>query len=198
MPCHAMHPIQDLFWKDFSYILQIDMHLLCAPMLAKFYSCKNWVLQIADAAVFNSRAAAPVSNLRLAMSVSTSDLEYLATCTASDVTKGNEECTWQESAAAVEDVVQGNKGQAMTQANPKFVMGKPMLAIDTLHKAGQPCVELQNYYINNYKSGQDIIVSYKDHHFLVGDGFFLISFSDLYDLFNLNALHVSLMPCFAL
>jgi hypothetical protein len=87
---------------------------------------------------------------------------------------------------------------AMTLANPKFVMGKPMLTIDTLHKAGQPCVELQNYYINNYKSGQDIIVSYKDRRFLVGDGFFLISFSDLYDLFNLNALHVSLMPCFAL
>jgi hypothetical protein len=87
---------------------------------------------------------------------------------------------------------------AMTQANPKFVMGKPMLTIDTLHKAGQPCVELQNYYINNYKSGQDIIVSYKDRRFLVGDGFFLISFSDLYDLFNLNVLHVSLMPCFAL
>jgi hypothetical protein len=32
----------------------------------------------------------------------------------------------------------------------------------------------------------------------VGDGFFLISFSDLYDLFNLDALDVSLMRCFAL
>jgi hypothetical protein len=43
---------------------------------------------------------------------------------------------------------------AMTQANPKFVMAKPMLTIDALHKAGQPCVKLHNYYINNYKSGQ--------------------------------------------
>jgi hypothetical protein len=34
------------FWKGFSYILQIDMHLICAPMLAKFYSCKKWVLQL--------------------------------------------------------------------------------------------------------------------------------------------------------
>jgi hypothetical protein len=34
---------------------------------------------------------------------------------------------------------------------------------------------------------------YKDHHFLVGDDFFLISFSDLYDLFNLDALDVSLV-----
>jgi hypothetical protein len=26
MPCHAMHPIQDLFWESFSYELQFDMH----------------------------------------------------------------------------------------------------------------------------------------------------------------------------
>jgi hypothetical protein len=87
---------------------------------------------------------------------------------------------------------------AMTQAKPKFVMGRPMLTVDTLHKAGKPCVELHNYYINNYKSGQDIIVSYKDLHFLVGDDIFLISWSDLYNLFNLNALDASLMRCFAL
>jgi hypothetical protein len=87
---------------------------------------------------------------------------------------------------------------AMTQSNPKFVMGKLMLTINALHKAGQPCVDLHNYYINNYKSGQDIIVSYKDSHFLVGDDVFLISFSDLYDLFNLDALDVSLMHCFTL
>jgi hypothetical protein len=72
-------------------------------------------------------------------------------------------------------------------------MGKPMLTIDVLHKADQPYVEFHNYYINNYKSGQDIIVSYKDRQFLVGDSFFLISFSDLYDLFNLDALDVSFL-----
>jgi hypothetical protein len=87
---------------------------------------------------------------------------------------------------------------AMTQANPKFVMGKLMLTVNAFHKAGQPCVELHNYYMNNYKSGQDIIVPYKDHHFLVGDGFFLISFFDVYDLYNLDTLDVSLMCCFAL
>jgi hypothetical protein len=77
-------------------------------------------------------------------------------------------------------------------------MGKPMLTVNRLHKIGHPCVELHNYYINNYKSGQDITMSYKDRHFLVSDSFFLITFSDLYDLFNLNALDVSLMHCFAL
>jgi hypothetical protein len=64
---------------------------------------------------------------------------------------------------------------AMTQANLKFVMGRPMLTIDALHKEGKLCVELHNYCINNYKSGKDILVSYKDRHFLVGDGIFLIS-----------------------
>jgi hypothetical protein len=88
--------------------------------------------------------------------------------------------------------------EPLTQANPKFVMGKPMLIVDTLHKAGQPCVDLHNYYINNYNLGQDIILSYKDHHFLMGDGFFVISFFNLYDLFNLDMLDVSLMCCFTL
>jgi hypothetical protein len=73
-----------------------------------------------------------------------------------------------------------------------------MLTVNALHKAGKPCVELHNYYINNYKSGQDIIVSYKDSHFLVGDDIFLISWSNLYDLFNLNTLDISLMCCFVL
>jgi hypothetical protein len=73
-----------------------------------------------------------------------------------------------------------------------------MLTVDVLKMVGKSCVELHNYYINNYKSGQDIIVPYKDRHFLVGDGIFLISCSDLYDLFNLDALDISLMHCFAL
>jgi hypothetical protein len=77
-------------------------------------------------------------------------------------------------------------------------MGWSMLTIDELHKAGQPCIDLHNYYIQNYQSGQDILVSYKDHHFLVGDNIFIITFADLYDLFNLDALDVSLMHCFAL
>jgi hypothetical protein len=84
------------------------------------------------------------------------------------------------------------------QANLKFVMGRLMLTVNVLHKAGKPCVEFHNYYINIYKSGQDIIISYKDRHFLVGDDIFLISWSDLYDLFNLDTLDISLMRCFAL
>jgi hypothetical protein len=36
---------QNLFLEGFSYVLEIDMHFICTPMLTKFYSCKKWVLQ---------------------------------------------------------------------------------------------------------------------------------------------------------
>jgi hypothetical protein len=97
-----------------------------------------------------------------------------------------------------ESVANLKLSSAMMQAYPKFVMGKQMLIVDTLHKEGQPCVKPHNYYMNNYKSSQDIMVSYKDRHFLVGGDFFLISFFDFYDLFNLDTLDISLMCSFAL
>jgi hypothetical protein len=44
MPCHAMHPIQDLFLESFSDELQFDMHFYIHSDLRKsFYSCKKWV-----------------------------------------------------------------------------------------------------------------------------------------------------------
>jgi hypothetical protein len=42
------------FWKGFSYILQIDMHLIGTPMLTKFYSCKKWVLHTTIMIVLHS------------------------------------------------------------------------------------------------------------------------------------------------
>jgi hypothetical protein len=36
---------------------------------------------------------------------------------------------------------------AMMQANPNFVMGQPILIVDELYKAGQPYIDLHNYYI---------------------------------------------------
>jgi hypothetical protein len=87
---------------------------------------------------------------------------------------------------------------AMTQPNLKFVMARPMLTTDELNKASQPCINLHNYYFQNYQRGLDIIVSYKHRQFLVGDGVLIITFSYLYDCFNLDMLDVSLMRCFAL
>jgi hypothetical protein len=86
----------------------------------------------------------------------------------------------------------------MTHANLKFQMGKPMLPVGTLKEASKSCVILHNYYINNYEKHQHIVGGFKEKHFLVGEGIFLISWSDLYDLFTLDALYISLMRCFAL
>jgi hypothetical protein len=66
-----------------------------------------------------------------------------------------------------------------------------MLTIDQLHEAGQYCVGLHNYYIQNYKTSQEIIIQFKDCHFPVGDDIFVITFSDLYNIFNLDALDIS-------
>jgi hypothetical protein len=51
---------------------------------------------------------------------------------------------------------------AMTNANPKYVRGQPMLIDEQLREVGQYCVELHNYYIQNYKMGQEIIVQFKN------------------------------------
>jgi hypothetical protein len=87
---------------------------------------------------------------------------------------------------------------AMTHANLKFQMGKPILTLDTLKEAGKSCVVRHNYYMNNYKKRQHIIGGFKEKHFLVGEGIFLISLFDLYDLYTLDTLDISLMRCFAL
>jgi hypothetical protein len=86
----------------------------------------------------------------------------------------------------------------MMNANPKYVRGEPVLTTEQLHEAGQYCVELHNYYIMNYKTSQEIIIQFKDRHFLVGDDIFVITFSDLYKLFNLDTLDISLMHCFTM
>jgi hypothetical protein len=38
---------------------------------------------------------------------------------------------------------------------------------------------------------KEIIVQFKDCHFLVGGIIFVVTFFDLYDLFNLNTLYIS-------
>jgi hypothetical protein len=77
-------------------------------------------------------------------------------------------------------------------------MGKPMLTIDTYKEAGKSWIILHDFYINNYKKYQHIIGEFKEKHFLIGEGIFLISWSDLYDFFTLETLNISLMRCFAL
>jgi hypothetical protein len=59
-------------------------------------------------------------------------------------------------------------------------------------------VELHSFYTLNWKKIDIIVVKYRQSHFLTDDDVFIISLSDLYDLFNLDALDVSLKRCFAL
>jgi hypothetical protein len=86
----------------------------------------------------------------------------------------------------------------MTSANPKFEKGKKILNANELSKASRFCVELHNYYILNWKKIDVIVVKYRQSHFLIDDGVFIIALSDLYDLFNIDVLDVSLMHCFTL
>jgi hypothetical protein len=44
MQCNASYATFIL--KGFSYARQFDMQPICTPMLAKFYFCKKWVLQL--------------------------------------------------------------------------------------------------------------------------------------------------------
>jgi hypothetical protein len=110
----------------------------------------------------------------------------------------------QKSLKAKQQLRQPSKGKlklisiAMTSAHPKFEKGKRMLNTNELCKAGRFCVELHNYYILNWKKIDVIVVKYRQGHFLTDDGVFIISLSDLYDLFNLDTLDISLMRCFTL
>jgi hypothetical protein len=110
----------------------------------------------------------------------------------------------QKSSKAKQLLQQPSKGKlksiliGMTPAHPKFEKGKWMLNANELCKACRFCVKLHNYYILNWKKIDVIVVKYRQSHFLMDNGVFIISLSDLYDLFNLDALDISLMRCFAL
>jgi hypothetical protein len=73
-----------------------------------------------------------------------------------------------------------------------------MLNANELCKVGRFYVELHNYYILNWKKINVIVVKYSQSHFLTDNSVFIISLSDLYYLFNLDTLDVSLMRCFML
>ena len=74
-----------------------------------------------------------------------------------------------------------------------------MLGEEELNAVGEDCVNLHKFYLDAYKSGESgITLHFKDQHFLKGEGYILVSFSDLFDLFNLDALDVSLLQCWTL
>jgi hypothetical protein len=108
------------------------------------------------------------------------------------VTVHSKSLTEQKSSKAKQPLQQPSKGKlksistAMASAHPKFEKGKWMLNANELYKAGRFCVELHNYYILNSKKIDVIVLKYRQSHFLIDDGVFIIS------------LDVSLMHCFVL
>jgi hypothetical protein len=90
-------------------------------------------------------------------------------------------------------------GSIWTQANTKYKPGEPILSEEDLKAAGPSCVALHNHYMLESANGVDnICVSYQACHFRSTADNFYVAFKDLYDLFHLDALDISLLRCFSL
>jgi len=79
-------------------------------------------------------------------------------------------------------------------------MGKPMLSELVLATAGVNTKGLHKHYIT-YAMDNDntpIVGEFKAEDLHSGPGFFYVAWSDLYDVFNLDALDISLLRCLTL
>ena len=87
-----------------------------------------------------------------------------------------------------------------TSAHSKFEMGKPMLSEQDLATTGVNTRGLHKHYIT-YAMNNDntsIVSEFKAEDLHSGPGFFSVSWSDLYDVFNLDDLDTSLIRCLTL
>jgi len=78
-------------------------------------------------------------------------------------------------------------------------MGNPMLSELDLTTAGVNTNGLHKHYMT-HANGDDtsIVGHYKAVDLHSGPGYFSVSWSDLYDVFNLDALDISLIRCLTL
>ena len=84
-------------------------------------------------------------------------------------------------------------------AHSKFEMGKPMLSELDLATAGVNTKGLHKHYMTHANDDNTSIVGqFKAEDLHSGPGFFSVSWSDLYDVFNLDALDISLIRCLTL
>ena len=83
--------------------------------------------------------------------------------------------------------------------NPLYKPGEPQLTKVELKAVDESTRALHEYYMTSYSAGkQSIIVQYEERHFLCKSNYFLVTWSDLYDLFNFSELDTSIMRCWAL
>ena len=83
----------------------------------------------------------------------------------------------------------------------KYIIGKPLCSAAVLGHAGYACQALHAWYLEKTKEeGCDtgITVRYEYKHFFSETNHFVVGFNDLYDLFNLVGLDVSLLRCWTL
>ena len=77
-----------------------------------------------------------------------------------------------------------------------------MMSEEELTSAGVNTRALHKDYVNHVMNSNDnnpsIVGEFKAQHLHSGPGFFSIAWSDLYDLFNLDVLDISLIPCLTL
>ena len=87
-----------------------------------------------------------------------------------------------------------------TSTHSKFVMGKPMMSTEELASAGVNTRRLHNHNITHamHKDNTSIVGELKAQDLHSGPGYFSIEWFDLYDLFNLDALDISLIHCLTL
>ena len=79
-------------------------------------------------------------------------------------------------------------------------MGKPMMTTEELASAGVNTMGLHNHYITHAmdKGNPSIMSEFKTRDLHSGPSYFSVAWSDLYDLFNLDALDISLIRCMTL
>ena len=86
-----------------------------------------------------------------------------------------------------------------TSAHFKFVMGNPILSELDLATAGVNTKGLHKHYMTHANDDNTSIVGqFKAEDMHSGPSFFSVSWSDLYDVFNLDALDISLIRCLTL
>ena len=93
-----------------------------------------------------------------------------------------------------------NVATIWTTANPKYKPGEPMLSEKALKSAGPTCQALHAYIMKQSANGAiDIPAKVAASYFHTEDGLKLaVRFNDLYDLYNLNSLDMSLLRCWTL
>lgn len=100
-----------------------------------------------------------------------------------------------------EEVTKGKEvSKVWTSDNPKYKYGDALLDNNELTVLGGPILALQNFYSRSSRSGiKGITLLVNSSHFHIeADSYIAVDFADLYDIFNISALDMSLMRCFTL